>query len=505
MKNQHYLLTLISLLLLKACFIVGLTLYGNIGLSPDEAQYWTWSKSLDIGYYSKPPGIAWEIFLSTYMLGENVLGIRFLALVIGYLIPIATYFLCIESNLSKKAAFYAALMIAFSPIGFASSFFAITDGPMVCFMIFGMSVIAKGLRENKAPNFLILGAMIACGALFKWPIYLLWIYPLFVKRYWSKHLIFGVLISFLGLLPSLIWNLKHDFGTFKHVFSTIKTPGSVSAISQGNLFEFIGAQAALVSPILFVLLIYSFYYLVKNVKNIPSGVVFSLIFSLSTLLIFTSFAYFKKMQGNWAVFAYPAAFVCTSFVMIERKGWGKKWVKIGTAVSVVLIAMTISVPLLQKQGIGIPYKLNAFRHNMGWEHIETSLANAGYNPETNFLFGDKYQTSSILSFYGKNKKRAYFLNLQGIRKNQFSYWQKMRDTEINNTGYFVVTENSPHLEKNREKLILDYQALLNPYFDHVEYIGIAPIFTVGHQIVKGAFIFKCVKYNGLEPHETNLY
>ncbi len=32
-----------------------------IDLSGDEAHYWEWSRHLDYGYYSKPPGIAWVI------------------------------------------------------------------------------------------------------------------------------------------------------------------------------------------------------------------------------------------------------------------------------------------------------------------------------------------------------------------------------------------------------------------------------------------------------------
>src|SRR5436189_6292460 len=30
-------------------------------LTEDEAHYWEWSRHLDYGYYSKPPGIAWVI------------------------------------------------------------------------------------------------------------------------------------------------------------------------------------------------------------------------------------------------------------------------------------------------------------------------------------------------------------------------------------------------------------------------------------------------------------
>jgi 4-amino-4-deoxy-L-arabinose transferase-like glycosyltransferase len=44
---------------LVALFATPLELY------PDEAQYWLWSRTLDFGYYSKPPVIAWAIWAAT--------------------------------------------------------------------------------------------------------------------------------------------------------------------------------------------------------------------------------------------------------------------------------------------------------------------------------------------------------------------------------------------------------------------------------------------------------
>src|ERR1700680_1577978 len=41
----------------------------SAGLYPDEAQYWFWAQHLELGYYSKPPLVAWLIALTTTMLG----------------------------------------------------------------------------------------------------------------------------------------------------------------------------------------------------------------------------------------------------------------------------------------------------------------------------------------------------------------------------------------------------------------------------------------------------
>src|SRR5271166_2824787 len=45
-------------------------------LYPDEAQYWVWSRHLALGYYSKPPLVAWLIALTTAIFGESEFAIR---------------------------------------------------------------------------------------------------------------------------------------------------------------------------------------------------------------------------------------------------------------------------------------------------------------------------------------------------------------------------------------------------------------------------------------------
>src|SRR5579862_3922796 len=46
------------------------------GLYPDEAQYWFWAQHPAFGYYSKPPLVAWLIWLTTAAFGDSELAIR---------------------------------------------------------------------------------------------------------------------------------------------------------------------------------------------------------------------------------------------------------------------------------------------------------------------------------------------------------------------------------------------------------------------------------------------
>ena len=47
--------------------------FDTTDLFVDEAQYWFWSQNLDLGYYSKPPMIAWVIRAMTELSGSNAI------------------------------------------------------------------------------------------------------------------------------------------------------------------------------------------------------------------------------------------------------------------------------------------------------------------------------------------------------------------------------------------------------------------------------------------------
>src|ERR1700676_3680117 len=86
---------LLFLLILKAFILMAIILYAGIELGPDEAQYWTWSQALDWGYYSKPPGIAWQIWLGTQVFGQIEWGVRFFSVIFAIFQAFAVYLLAL--------------------------------------------------------------------------------------------------------------------------------------------------------------------------------------------------------------------------------------------------------------------------------------------------------------------------------------------------------------------------------------------------------------------------
>jgi hypothetical protein len=517
---------LILLLIIKAFLIGGLIQQGMIGLGPDEAQYWTWSRTLDWGYYSKPPGIALQIWLGTLLFGNVELGVRMGSLILSILLSLSIYFLGRAAGTQKTTAFWASIAFTLSPLGFLSSLFAITDGGMVlCWNLASIS-LCKALFHRKVPSYYLIGIWILIGALFKWPIYLFWINLFLLWPFYpflrSVQAIGGVFLSLLGLLPTIYWNTTHEWVTFRHVFTQVSGGDPISSVNnsifRGNLLDFLAAQIGLLSPILFLLLCFAWTTLWKRrlydtrsfslSKHHPA-----LFFCGSSSLLFlgtySTLSLFQKMQGNWCDFIYPSATLFLTWYAWEYHTRGNKWFVGGILFSTLLSILLFAIPYLQFYDfyakLPIPYRYNAFHQNMGWSNLPKTLTKWGYNPATHFLFGDTYQMSSILSFYAPQQKRAYFLNLQGARRNQFSFWPGMAEQQIGNIGYFVAVEQLPRLAEKIERHVSSHIFLLSPYFEEVEFLGTAPLFTCYELIAKTALLYKCTGYKGTYPPQSERY
>lgn len=503
---MNYFFLLLLLLTAKAAAMLFLILYGGIGLGPDEAQYWTWSRILDWGYYSKPPGIAWEIWMGTHLFGNTELGVRSMALLIGTALPLAIYSLAKNCRLSPAACFWSAAAFALSPLGVLASFLAITDGGMLLFWTAACAYTAGKIEKKELPSYTVLGLWICCGALFKWPIYFLWLFIIYYSRMISWRILAGIAVSLAALLPSVYWNMTHEWATFRHVLATIEgghaQPKGALMLS-GNPLEFFASQIALVSPILFILMLIALLGLRQAARK-GKGLLFCSSISIITLVAALTISCFTKIQGNWAIFAYPTAFVVLGWYAGEKR---KYWLITALVLSVAMVTAVFAIPTIQSRGIfsqtPIPYRISPFRHNVGWQQLKGALREAGYDPKTDFLFADKYQIASILSFYSEGQKRAYFLNLQGIRKNQFSFWPGMEKEQLGKRGFFAVVEN---VKGSEMKILAErYEILLKPYFTHVRLIGIQPLFSAYGIPSKELLLFECSGYQGALPKDSTLY
>ena len=501
-KELRYLYTLLVFKSICACVII---YFSYISLSPDEAQYWTWSKDLSLGYYSKPPGVSWQIWLGCNLFGDTEFGVRFVSVILSACLSLAIYQLANNCGASRKVSLYSSVVMALCPVGIMSSFAATTDLGSILFLVLASGYVVRSIRLNRNPSYILVGLFIGLGALFKWTVFSIWPFIIifsYLSIMRTKSMLLGILISLIGFIPSIIWNRTHDWATFRHVYYS-----NILGESRGNILEFFASQMAVLSPIIFILLLISFYQL-KKYKSMEKHWLFCGFYCFVIVGLYLFAALFKKIQSNWVVYAYPMGIVFCVWVAIESIKFGKTLLKIGILLSVVLSIFVISVPYFQENSLfikyPIPFQMNAFKHSLGWHRLGVALKESGYDSKKHFLFGDKYQIVSILSFYANQQKRAYFFNIKNSRLNQFSYWKSMTE-EYMGTGFFVVVESGADVEDNFLHQCSHYNDILKHYFRKVEFITLHPLFSSYGKSVKMAMIFKCIDYNGKEPQKENKF
>ena len=118
---------------LLAIILVGLvlmrlvaTLVTPLNLGPDEAQYWRWGQSLDWGYYSKPPLIAWMIAATTSLFGDAEWAVRLYA-PFGHAVAGVFLFLLGREAYDERTGFWAAMAYMLMPGVWLSSGIISTD------------------------------------------------------------------------------------------------------------------------------------------------------------------------------------------------------------------------------------------------------------------------------------------------------------------------------------------------------------------------------------------
>lgn len=458
----------------------------GVGLMPDEAQYWTWSQLLNLGYYSKPPGIAWQIACGTHLFGSTELGVRCIAL----LIPIASALVIRKIVLSivndEDASWLSAIAFIISPLGFASSFLATTDGAMVLFALLSLLWYLK--LWDQPSRYVAAGLFIAIGSLWKWMIFSLWIVlalELLIRRKNTLAFFGGVCLSLLGFVPGLLWNLSHDFATFRHVGGTLADIHD--SLPSPNPLAFFLAGIAFITPGFFRLALPSIA--IKDSKSRLLLLVIAVIWGGLFLVSFT-----RKMQGNWAVMAQTMFFPLIGIVLAHKARWHKRAYIVSASLAILLQTVVLATPYLGKPLL----KISPLKQGLHGAQITAVLCQIGYRPECDFLFSDRYQTTSLLWFYGPSQSKAYFFNLHGLRQNQFSYWPGMKEECVGKNGFFVAL--FPDCDRGSIRChVKKFRKELKPYFSQIQHATMHTLFSKTSVPQRLMIVIPCKGYTGKEP------
>ncbi len=337
---------LLFVLLLAAGRIAWLIFECPYTLVEDEAHYWTWSRHLDLSYYSKGPGIAWAIWAATRLFGSTEWAVRIPAVLSSAIATFAVGALVadIARNRPPKPAaplpegvkaprgrwawrpgLYAAACFALAPINLAPAMLSTIDGPYIACWALACWAAWRAFERRSTLAWFVLGLTVGVGFLFKYTILLLLpgllVYALarpgMRTRRASLDLMMGGLIVFLlTILPVLIWNWRYDWPTLRHLLGHLGLAAGDMPVSANpepfslpkqllSVLEFIGTQIAMVGPGL-ILAIPAILWAsrTRGDEDYDAGAVFLVSCAGPILLFYVIVAFFAEAEGNWAMGGY---------------------------------------------------------------------------------------------------------------------------------------------------------------------------------------------------------
>jgi 4-amino-4-deoxy-L-arabinose transferase-like glycosyltransferase len=399
---------LIALALIAAFRLLALALNGT-DLYMDEAQYWAWSQDLALGYFSKPPLIAWIIHGATAVCGDGEACIRIPSVTLHLVTAVLVYGIAARLY-SDEVAFWAGLGYALLPAVSLSSGIISADVPLLAAWALALYAFVGLLA---APTFsgaalLALALGLGLNAKYAMAYFVLCAAIYFViaperrARLKEPHMWLALAGGIALIVPNIVWNASNSFVTFAHTAANANWRGI--PFHPGKAAEFLLAQFGVFGPILFGALLVIAWRAAKRPAGVRAADKLLLAFSVPILLLVTTQGLISRAHTNWAAPAYVGAIVLVTAVMIRDRAW--TWMRASFAIHATL-ALIIAGATWQAGRLALPVIGDPWARTLGNRGlaaaVKTELAKAAQKgrPIGSVLTDDR-EIAAALSYYARD-------------------------------------------------------------------------------------------------------
>lgn len=375
-------------------------------LYADEAQYWRWGQTLEWGYYSKPPMIAWVIHLTTSLFGTHEWGVR-LAAPFLHTVAAALIFFTGRAMGDDKAGFFAALLYALMPSVVLSSNVLSTDGVLMPFWCAALLLLWR-LRSGNGGwvSAALLGGAIGAGMLSKYAmIYFLIGVALTClldaptrRAILSPRGALAAAIAGLIVAPHFAWNAANDFATVSHTVDNANLGGQL--FNPENALTWFADQLGMFGPISFIALLTGLFLYRGRKGEEASAERWLLCFILPVLIFILFQAILSRAHANWTATAYPAAALLVALWFSKGKAV-TLWASLGLnlLVGALFMAMTL-LPATATTGLGLD---NAAKRTRGWEASAQQVFAEAERLGATAVLVDEREAWHGLDFYARDR------------------------------------------------------------------------------------------------------
>ncbi len=504
---------------------------GQLGLVQDEAQYWDWTRHLQLTYYSKGPLIAWIIALFTGLLGNTELGVRMGSIVGAVVFPALLWWLIAGLWKRPVLAVLAVFLVAVSPLFEALGILMTTDNPfVVCWTLSLIALYAAATPDESGQDrglwpYALLAVAFGVGVLAKYTMLglaglavgygvLLQRGGVLPARFWARLAVALALGVVLGFLPTLLWNMQNGYVGYKHVLHLIGVSGegAKAMFRLSRVPEYLGAQLGFALPWWFWLMLVAGWRTAQQVwqpsATIPNNKTGSsdktgLTLAQATLLVvffwpmtlfFLVWSFHTKVLANWNTVSFVAGSILGALELerlLASRPSRRVW-RVLASCGVASVALLFFLHLHQL--LPLPAGLNPAHRLKGWDDMGARMGQVAaqrfVDPARVFFMSDVYDITASLAFYVPGQPRTYCLWWHDRRMNQYDLWGGPQDK----LGWDAILVLKGDAAGMPPVLADMFASVTGPYRYVASYRG---------EPVRPFYYYLCQGYTGLWPRRDN--
>ena len=414
-----------------ALFIIKLLYLFLIPITPQEAYYWYYSQNPDLSYFDHPPMAAYSIWLGTNIFGNNIFGVKFMA-VVWYLLTSLILYKTVsrftkhylkEMN-NYAAAFLAVILYNLTLFAHIYSITIVPDTPLIFFWLLVVYAVQERIIRGNKNWWLLAGIALGLGLVSKYTaiviIGAIFFFFLFSKKYrkelLSPYPYLAVVIAFAIFSPVIYWNASRGWASF--LFQSAERASGVRSLRITYILQLFSSQLFMLTPLLFVYLFKSFS---QTLKNWSKNNIFHLYFWSAFVIIvgFTLVSLTSLVKMNWLLPGFLPMLAIITIKYFDKLLYPNKWLKVGYSFSIVLVLAGHLIMVVPNIPLG---NGNTWS---GWEDAAQQIyeiqEEKGGSDDC-FIFTNGYKSASLIKFYLPDQQNTYAENIYGKRALQFDYW-----------------------------------------------------------------------------------
>lgn len=398
--------------------------FGPIGVVGDEAYYWEWSRRLDWGYFSKPPGIAWIHSLAGALSSQSALGMKLTATVLAVA---AVWFLYQALNLiaGERVAFAGAMAALLAPGNLLLGSFLTTDSQLIFFWNLGFWMSCRIVFEKRVPAHVIwvLGLVIGTGSLFK-QMMLVQIPLVWIGVFWQRRdllgrweLIVATLGSLIFLLPTLLWNISNEWITVEHTAHHFESSAAGLMAALQRIGDLYGVLTVLLSPVLFFMVLAVAWNVTIRLKTQSLAIKWLWLWGVLPFLVMSLMTLRQTVNANWPAVFFGVLIALVALIFHQRSRVWRIALVTAAAFSLAIMVLPFFMESMYETGILKPQK----RGWTGYDHLATVVDAHRTNEEIVITAGHRH-TASQLAFHLKGQPNVWHWHTQRVIHSQYDLW-----------------------------------------------------------------------------------